>query len=87
MISIGLHRYLPDYLANNPFHPPLVKFSRLKTESSKILFLIESKLLQFSGIGLLVMFILVLPDLEKIDILSSVIRLLTLVYPFFSSGP
>jgi hypothetical protein len=61
----------------------LVKFSRYKTGSNEILFSIESKLLQYSGLGLFIMCLLVLPNLEEVYVLSTLIRLMTLVYPFF----
>lgn len=83
MISIGPFTYLPPALADNPFYPLILKFSRYKTGSFESLFTLEVFLVRYAWIGLCVMFALVLPPLEEVDYLSTLVRLSTLVYPFF----
>ena len=77
-----LHR-LPPELANNPFYPFLVKFSRLKMGSGEWMFTAEQFLLRYAWFALLILFVLVLPPLEEVDVISTVVRLSTLLYPCF----
>lgn len=83
MGTMGQLTYLPQHLADNPFHPLLVKFSRVKMGSWESLFNAERYLLRYSWLGLLALFALVLPNLEEVDYLSTAIRLATLLYPCF----
>jgi len=82
-MPLGQLTCLPPSLATNPFHRLIVKFSRYKTGSFEILFTIESYLLRFSWLGLLLLFALVLPPLEEVDYVSTLVRLSTLIYPCF----
>lgn len=81
MFSMGQLTHLPESIAANPFHRPLVKFSRYKTGSYEAIFAAESFLLRYSWAGLLVLLGLVLPPLEEVDVVSTLVRLCTMVYP------
>ena len=83
MLTLGQLSYLPSYLASNPFHPLLVKFSRYKFGSFEILFTLEKYLLRYTWLALLILFALVLPPLEEYWGISTVVRLSTLLYPCF----
>jgi len=81
MFSLGQLTHLPESIAANPFHRPIVKFSRYKTGSFELLFAIETFLLRYSWAGLLLLLLLVLPPLEEVDVVSTLVRLATMVYP------
>lgn len=83
MSPLGQLTYLPKPLAVNPFYPLMVRFARIKAGSLEILFTIESRLVRYSWLSLLILFALVMPRFEEIDYVSTAIRMLTLVYPFF----
>lgn len=83
MCPLGQLTYLPKPLAANPFYPLMVRFARIKMGSIELLFTIESRLVRYSWLSLLILFALVLPRFEEVDYLSTAIRMLTLVYPFF----
>ncbi|HOR27231.1 MAG TPA: hypothetical protein PLG73_04315 [Candidatus Sumerlaeota bacterium] len=82
-MPLGQLSHLPPDLASNPFHPFLTRFARFKTGSFEVLFAVEAFLLRYSWFALLVLFALVLPPLEEVDLLSTLILFLTLVYPCF----
>jgi hypothetical protein len=82
-MPLGQLTHLPDQVAANPFHPLVVKFSRYKTGSFEILFTLETHLLKYSWIGLLALCALVLPPLEEVDVVSTLVRVLTILYPCF----
>jgi hypothetical protein len=82
-MSLGQLTSLPASLAANPFHRLIVKFSRAKSGSYETMFTIETFLLRYSWAGLLLLFALVLPPLEEVDYVSTLVRLSTMVYPFF----
>lgn len=81
MLSLGQLKHLPPSLAASPFHPLIAKFSRYKTGSFEALFTAEAFLLRYSWLGLIILMALVLPPLEEVDVLSTIIRLSTLLYP------
>lgn len=83
MSPLGQLTALPKPLAANPFYPLMVRFARIKMGSIEVLFTIESRLVRYSWLSLLILFALVLPRFEEVDYLSTAIRMLTLVYPFF----
>jgi hypothetical protein len=83
MFNLGQLTHLPPYLASNPFHPLLVKFSRTKFGSYESLFLLEKYLIRYSWLALLVLFALVLPPLEEYWGISTMVRLSTLLFPCF----
>lgn len=83
MLSLGHYQHLPEFLAKNPFHSLVVRFSRFKNFSWEFLFHVEAVLMRYSGISLLVMFALVLPRFEEINTIGPTIRHLMLVYPIF----
>ena len=82
-MPLGQLNHLPPSVASNPFYQLQTKFSRLKAGSFETLFTLESWLVRYAWLGLMVLFALVLPPFEEVDYLSTLIRMLTLVYPFF----
>ncbi len=82
-MALGQLQRLPPELASNPFYPLLVKFSRLKMGSLEWLFTVEGFLLRYAWIALFALFALALPPLEEVDLLSTLVRLTTLIYPCF----
>ena len=82
-MALGQLQRLPPELASNPFYPLLVKFSRLKMGSLEWLFTVEGFLLRHAWVALFILFALVLPPLEEVDLLSTLVRLTTLIYPCF----
>ncbi|MCE5228351.1 hypothetical protein LLG95_01980 [bacterium] len=82
-MPLGQHTCLPKPLAVNPFYPLMVRFARSKAGSFERLFTIEEWLLRYSWLGLLILCVLVLLPLEEVDYVSTAVRMLTLVYPFF----
>ena len=80
-MALGQLTHLPEEMAANPFHPLLARFSRLKAGSFELLFQIESWLVRYSWLGLVVLAALVWMPLEEIDVVSTCVRLATLLYP------
>lgn len=83
MSPLGQLTCLPKPLAANPFYPLMVRFARIKAGSFEAFFTIERWLVRYSWLSLLVLCVLVYEPLEMVDYVSTAIRLLTLVYPFF----
>ena len=81
MISLGQLTSLPPSLDRNPFMRPLVKFSRYKTGSFEWLFTLETFLVRYAWVSLIVMCALVWFPLEEKELLDDLVRLSTLVYP------
>jgi hypothetical protein len=82
-MPLGQLTHLPDEMAANPFHPLLARFSRLKAGSWEPLFQAEAWLVRWSWLTLLALMGLVAARLEEVDVVSTVVRLATLVYPCF----
>lgn len=82
-MPLGQLRHLPRSIAENPFHPLIVRFSRFKLGSYEALFSIEERLVRYSWLGLFVLFALVLPPFEEIPVVSNLVRIATMVYPCF----
>ena len=83
MVSLGQLTTLPQYLEINPFYRLIVKFSRYKYGSFESFFIIERFLVRHARLNILLLFALVLPPLEEIYLVGTVVRLSTLVYPLF----
>lgn len=83
LMPLGQLTSLPPRLAENPFYQLQVQFARYKMGSFELLFEIESFLIRYSWLALLLLFALVLPPLEEVDVISTIVRLSTLIYPFF----
>src|SRR5262245_197056 len=82
-MALGQLTHLPHEIAENPFYRLLVRFSRYKAGSFERLFQIESLLLRYALLGLIVLIALVWPPLEEVDYISTLVRFCTLVYPLF----
>ncbi|MEN6624645.1 MAG: hypothetical protein ABFD69_00300 [Candidatus Sumerlaeia bacterium] len=82
-MPLGQLTSLPRPLAVNPFYPLMVRFARVKMGSAETLFTLENWLLRYSWAAFFILCVMVWLPLEEIDYVSTAVRLLTLLYPFF----
>jgi hypothetical protein len=82
-MALGQLTHLPASVADNPFHPFFMQFSRYKAASFELLFTLEAIFLRYSWIGLIVLCALVFSPLEETPLVAQAVRFLTILYPCF----